>query len=50
MRVAAIYDIHANLPAVEAVVEDIRQAAWVDESSIELANSLAIVIGERAVA
>jgi diadenosine tetraphosphatase ApaH/serine/threonine PP2A family protein phosphatase len=26
MRVAAIYDIHANLPAVEAVVEDIRQA------------------------
>jgi predicted phosphodiesterase len=27
MRVAAIYDIHANLPALEAVVEDIRQAA-----------------------
>jgi len=26
MRVAAIYDVHANLPAVEAVVEDIRQA------------------------
>ena len=26
MRVAAIYDIHANLPALEAVVEDIRQA------------------------
>jgi len=26
MRVAAIYDIHANLPALEAVVEDIRRA------------------------
>jgi predicted phosphodiesterase len=27
LRVAAIYDIHANLPALEAVLEDIRQAA-----------------------
>jgi predicted phosphodiesterase len=27
MRVAAIYDIHANLPALEAVLEDIRRAA-----------------------
>jgi putative phosphoesterase len=27
MRVAAIYDIHANLPALEAVLRDIRQAA-----------------------
>lgn len=26
MRVAEIYDIHANLPALEAVLEDIRQA------------------------
>jgi len=26
MLVAAIYDIHANLPALEAVLEDIRQA------------------------
>jgi predicted phosphodiesterase len=26
MRVAAIYDVHANLPALEAVLEDIRQA------------------------
>jgi putative phosphoesterase len=26
MRVAAIYDIHANLPALEAVLEDIRNA------------------------
>ncbi len=26
MRVAAIYDIHANLPAFEAVLQDIRQA------------------------
>lgn len=26
MRVAAIYDIHGNLPALEAVVRDIRQA------------------------
>ena len=26
MRVAAIYDIHGNLPAVEAVLQDIRQA------------------------
>ena len=26
MRVAAIYDIHANLPALEAVLADIRQA------------------------
>ncbi|HEV2298416.1 MAG TPA: metallophosphoesterase family protein [Candidatus Acidoferrales bacterium] len=26
MRVAAIYDIHANLPALEAVLEDIRKA------------------------
>jgi putative phosphoesterase len=26
-RVAALYDIHANLPALEAVVQDIRQAA-----------------------
>jgi predicted phosphodiesterase len=27
MRVAALYDIHANLPALEAVLADIRQAA-----------------------
>lgn len=27
MRVAAIYDIHANLPALEAVLQDIRHAA-----------------------
>jgi predicted phosphodiesterase len=26
MRVAALYDIHGNLPALEAVVEDMRQA------------------------
>src|SRR5712691_11088287 len=26
MRVAAIYDIHANLPALEAVLQDIRHA------------------------
>lgn len=26
MRVAAIYDIHGNLPALEAVIQDIRQA------------------------
>src|SRR5438552_2600571 len=26
MRVGAIYDIHANLPALEAVLQDIRQA------------------------
>ena len=26
MRVAALYDIHANLPALEAVLKDIRQA------------------------
>jgi len=26
MRVAAIYDLHGNLPALEAVLEDIRQA------------------------
>src|SRR5467141_2763576 len=26
MRVSAIYDIHANLPALEAVLQDIRQA------------------------
>jgi putative phosphoesterase len=26
MRVAAIYDIHANLPALQAVLQDIRQA------------------------
>ena len=26
MRIAAIYDIHANLPALEAVLRDIRQA------------------------
>ncbi len=26
MRVAAIYDIHANLPALEAVIDDIRRA------------------------
>jgi hypothetical protein len=31
MRVAAIYDIHGNLPALEVVLQDIRQAevdAW----------------------
>src|SRR5437868_3061819 len=27
MRVAALYDIHGNLPALEAVVRDIREAA-----------------------
>ena len=26
MRVAAIYDIHANLPALEAVLQDLRRA------------------------
>ena len=26
MRVAALYDIHANLPALEAVLQDLRQA------------------------
>jgi hypothetical protein len=26
MRVAALYDIHGNFPALEAVLEDIRQA------------------------
>ncbi len=26
MRVAALYDIHANLPALEAVLQDIRRA------------------------
>ena len=25
MRVAAIYDIHGNLPALEAVLQEIRQ-------------------------
>ncbi len=25
MRIAAIYDIHANLPALEAVLQEIRQ-------------------------
>ena len=25
MRVAALYDIHGNLPALEAVLEDLRQ-------------------------
>ena len=27
MRVAALYDIHGNLPALEAVLEQVRQAA-----------------------
>lgn len=27
MRIAALYDIHANLPALEAVLEDVRDAA-----------------------
>ena len=26
MRVAALYDIHGNLPALEAVLEEVRQA------------------------
>lgn len=26
MQVAAIYDIHGNFPALEAVLQDIRQA------------------------
>jgi predicted phosphodiesterase len=26
MRIAAIYDIHGNLPALEAVLQDIRRA------------------------
>jgi hypothetical protein len=26
MRVAALYDIHGNLPALEAVLQEIRQA------------------------
>ena len=26
MRVAGLYDIHGNLPALEAVLQDIRQA------------------------
>ena len=27
MRIAAIYDIHGNLPAVEAVIQDILRAS-----------------------
>jgi len=27
MRVAALYDIHGNLPALEAVLEDVRRAS-----------------------
>lgn len=27
MRVAALYDIHGNLPALEAVLQEIQQAA-----------------------
>ena len=27
MRVAALYDIHGNLPALEAVLEDVRHAS-----------------------
>lgn len=26
MRVAALYDVHGNLPALEAVLEEVRQA------------------------
>ena len=26
MRVAALYDIHGNLPALEAVLDDVREA------------------------
>ena len=26
MRIAAVYDIHGNLPALEAVLEDVRRA------------------------
>ena len=26
MRIAALYDIHANLPALEAVLDDVRRA------------------------
>lgn len=26
MRIAALYDIHANLPALEAVLEEVHQA------------------------
>ena len=26
MRVAALYDIHGNLPALEAVLDDVRRA------------------------
>ena len=32
MRVAAIYDIHANLPALESVLEEVRQARRDDET------------------
>jgi hypothetical protein len=27
MRVAALYDIHGHLPALEAVIEQVREAA-----------------------
>jgi hypothetical protein len=26
MRIAALYDVHANLPALEAVLKDVRLA------------------------
>jgi len=31
MRVAALFDIHGNLPALEAVLEDVREAGvdWI---------------------
>ena len=28
MRVAALYDIHGNLPALEAVLGELREKKW----------------------
>ncbi|HTU47665.1 MAG TPA: hypothetical protein VMF91_21585 [Bryobacteraceae bacterium] len=45
MRVAAIYDIHGNLPALEAVLEEISQA---EVDGVGGPQTLRLHIGELA--
>jgi hypothetical protein len=40
MRVAALYDVHGNLPALDAVLEDVRRAGERARSRIDMRDAL----------
>lgn len=48
MRVAAIYDIHGNLPALEGVLDEIHEAAADRIRAIGVSAGGGVRCGERA--